>query len=125
MPDSMYRLTMVRSTAFAGSLTVGDLVLVHGLLSTSIIMNLPFRRFAGSLTVGDLVLVHGLLFNLTLPLNFLGTVYRETKQSLTDMEALFGLMAQHAQARYKRHSCMWDGVASWAAVQPRDQSECG
>jgi len=46
----------------------------------------------GRMTLGDLVLVNAYLLQLAIPLNFLGMVYREVKQALTNMERLFGLL---------------------------------
>ena len=49
---------------------------------------------AGSMTIGDLVLVNAFLLQLSAPLNMLGMMYREVKQAFTNLERLFGLLDQ-------------------------------
>jgi len=52
---------------------------------------------AGTMTVGDIVLVNAFLIQLYTPLNFLGILYREIRQALTDIERMFGLLGQNRE----------------------------
>ena len=55
----------------------------------------------GSMTLGDLVLVNAFMIQLYIPLNFLGVLYREIKQSLADMERMFILLRENREVADK------------------------
>jgi len=55
----------------------------------------------GSLTLGDLVMINAFLIQIFMPLNFLGVMYREIKQSITDIERMFKLLTQNIEVRDK------------------------
>ena len=52
---------------------------------------------AGRMTLGDLVMINAFMIQLYIPLNFLGVMYREIKQALTDLDKMFGLLGRHRE----------------------------
>ena len=58
----------------------------------------------GTMTIGDLVLVNVLMIQLYIPLNFLGVLYREMKQSLADIDRMFALLEAHQEVADKSNA---------------------
>ena len=86
-----YEEAAVQSKTSLSLLNIGQgAIIAIGL--TGITIKAGYEVAAGTMTIGDFVLVNTYLIQLYIPLNFLGFVYREIKQSLTDMEAMFELM---------------------------------
>ncbi|MEQ9258951.1 MAG: ABC transporter ATP-binding protein/permease [Roseovarius sp.] len=69
-----------------------SLIITSGLVIVMVMAALGVQ--SGALTVGDFVMVNAYMIQITMPLNFLGTVYREIRQSLVDMGEMFGLLEQ-------------------------------
>ncbi len=91
-----YEEASVRNTVTLSLLNVGQ----AGIISAGLIIVMVMAGngvIAGSMTVGDFVMVNAYLIQLYLPLNFLGFVYRQIRQSLTDMEVMFNVLEVKAE----------------------------
>ena len=81
-------------------LNFGQSVLITGGLVAVMVMAAVGVQ-NGALTVGDFVMVNAYMIQITMPLNFLGTVYREIRQALVDMGEMFTLLEQPAEVNDK------------------------
>ena len=95
-----YESAAVRNEMSLGLLNIGQSLIIAAAVTA--LMALAAEGVAArTLSIGDLVLINGLLIQLYVPLNFLGMVYREIKQSLADMDKMFRLMSQNLEVKDK------------------------
>jgi len=86
----------IKSQTSLSVLNVGQ-ALIISVAVTLMVWRATVGVIEDRMTLGDLVLVNAFMIQLYIPLNFLGVLYREIKQSLADMERMFGLMSEHRE----------------------------
>jgi len=93
-----YEDAATKNEASLGVLNIGQ-SLVIAVAVTALMLLVADGVANKGFTLGDLVLVNGLLIQLYIPLNFLGMVYREVKQALLDMDRMFRLLGEHLEVQ--------------------------
>ncbi|MES2100111.1 MAG: ABC transporter ATP-binding protein/permease [Pseudomonadota bacterium] len=86
----------IKSQTSLSALNLGQSLIIATTV-TLLVWRATLGVVAGTMTLGDLVLVNALMIQLYIPLNFLGVIYREIKQSMTDMEKMFALLGQNRE----------------------------
>jgi ATP-binding cassette, subfamily B, heavy metal transporter len=95
-----YESAAVKTEASLGVLNIGQSLIIA--VAVTLLMLLAAEGVVNAtLTLGDLVLINGLLIQLYIPLNMLGMVYREIKQALVDMDRMFRLLETHREIQDK------------------------
>ncbi|RYH03325.1 ABC transporter ATP-binding protein/permease [Salipiger sp. IMCC34102] len=95
-----YETAAIRTNVSLAFLNFGQsFIITAGLVAVMVMAAVGVSN--GALTVGDFVLVNAYMIQITMPLNFLGTVYREIRQALIDMGDMFDLLEQPAEVQDK------------------------
>ena len=96
--DNLQRLekASIKSQTSLSMLNLGQSLIIATAV-TLLVWRATVGVVAGTMTLGDLVLVNALMIQLYIPLNFLGVIYREIKQSMIDMEKMFALLGQNRE----------------------------
>ena len=86
-----YEKAAIKTWISLGWLNFGQAVIFGAGMAVMMLMS-AYEVMHGTHTLGDFVFINALLMQLSIPLNFIGSIYREVRQGLTDIEAMFDLL---------------------------------
>ncbi|WP_295912214.1 ABC transporter ATP-binding protein/permease [uncultured Bartonella sp.] len=86
-----YEKAAIKTWISLGWLNFGQAVIFGAGMAVMMLMS-AYEVMHGTQTLGDFVFINALLMQLSIPLNFIGSIYREVRQGLTDIEAMFDLL---------------------------------
>jgi ATP-binding cassette, subfamily B, heavy metal transporter len=93
-----YEQASVKAYTSLAVLNAGQAVIFTAGLGAAMVMCAQGIK-AGTNTVGDFVMINAMMIQLYQPLNFMGMVYREIKQAVTDIETMFSILAWEAEIK--------------------------
>jgi ATP-binding cassette, subfamily B, heavy metal transporter len=93
--EQLRKIALKSQTTLSILNTGQQLIIASGLVA--MLWRATLGVVSGQMTLGDLVMVNAFMIQLYIPLNFLGVIYREIKQSLTDLEKMFTLMERERE----------------------------
>lgn len=91
-----YEVAALKTSNSLGVINIGQALIINSALVVVMIMS-ALEVSSGKASVGDFVTVNAFIMQVMMPLNFLGFVYRETRQALVDMSEMFRLLEQPAE----------------------------
>jgi ATP-binding cassette, subfamily B, heavy metal transporter len=97
---AVYEKAAVKTWVSLAMLNAGQAA-IYSLGLTAVMIMAGMSVLKGTATIGDFVMINALMIQLYMPLNFIGSSYREIKQGLIDVEGMFGILRQNAEIEDK------------------------
>ena len=97
---AIYEVAAVKTWVSLAVLNAGQAI-IYTIGLTIVMVMAGTEIVAGRSTIGDFVMINALMIQLYVPLNFIGSSYREIKQGLIDVEGMFSILRQHAEIEDK------------------------
>ncbi len=98
MAMARYEKAAIKTWVSLAVLNAGQAVIYSAGLTLSMVLAAR-EVLAGSLTIGDFVMINAVMIQLYMPLNFIGSSYREIKQGLIDVEGMFSILRENAEIK--------------------------
>ncbi len=93
---AIYEQAAIKTWVSLAVLNAGQAI-IYSIGLTIVMVMAGMSIIKGTSTIGDFVLINAMMVQLYMPLNFIGSSYREIKQGLIDVEGMFGILRQNAE----------------------------